>query len=1523
MKGASPDRASAGKARVLQQGTGDVAFIQSCLPKVPVSYNPDWRWYSSCNLTIHNREAGSVGRELCFSVAQKSKWLGRKKSTEVGVGTLPLSIPLHRLNGVHPVTLFNDLSGKKTQAYHSCILAFSPLNTSAVTGSSSGSKAKGAMQAAAISAGFLLGLRFDTEAELLMWVAAIKDAVSSPIGSSHLPSVFHVTVPRHQVIDAQDALLMLEPVTPYPSKVVLRHAITLDTIYEVELWKVVSIGHRLDVAQLWIEAVPATTKSRDNVMLTVLCNDVPKASEALRQAISPHLMYDETLVEDVSNQLVTYCKRRVQPNSTQNGASSPTLKSSLAAVALSPDRRGSSVSTNSSIFSWKSLPNLQKESINCVYGSIGDTASSGSSEHLPGSVSSNSAALQALKPFAAVPSSVRQADVSQLCLDDRPYDLTPLNPASKYRNMLSQQSTHSLPSTRIISADHRSSSLHDLRSIGVQHRRDKLQAMPKAIDIHNLEVGRLNSRAKLLPGQLDMPGDDLAISTSDRPLTPDLPEYQNVLSDKPLVSMTVGSDRSMPGPDGYSKIPPDQSPANTTTAMDRVRKMEERRQAFKSESSLTHASTLPRSMGRPVQDSVRAGRNELPLPDLNAEYVDMSGSAAGAVVAASGAPVHSARHSVAALSHAASLGQLPLIPRTASSVGGRRPHNESQCRSGTLSSNSDQSLSPTGSDNAFASHYYHDISVQSQKNSTAVSQAQPSIHTAASRSKSTPNAVANKLSAPPEEPKALQRAKKISSRRKEAANAKAPPPPGQAISMEPLMPSTTAPNARPVVTPTMLPADSTYTTTTHVQERRAALKSRSTSDDTLSDVNYARLDLKSAAPAKTGVGKVSPEGTSKSTTENADMNAASVVSSTYDIPPPPVPLSNADSDAASQASSHNTYDVPPHPVPAPRSGESSVPLNSIHEYDVPQKGSSLHVSSNTVSSSTNTSNVPSLAPCPGPVAEDPGTYDVPPHPVPAVRPGDNGPSLNSVPERESLPARNFNDTPDHTMTPVAKDSSSSVSDNNSSSVMSADVPDLSPRSLHAAEGPDTYDVPPRPVPAARPVGSNASLNSQQSDDVPPLPARNYEEVPKSGTSPPTIAQSGSDVSITSSSVESCNAAEGPDTYDVPPCPVPAARPVGSNASLNSQQSDDVPPLPARNYEEVPKSGTSPPTIAQSGSDVSITSSSVESCNASSLPPRPGPDHAESYHVDIRNMLTTVSETESLAECGAGNSYDVPSTLARRPTRKPSYEEVILFADGRGLASSPAVFSTSRDSGSQQDGNGNVDDDEYMSMDSARAAHAKMSVPVPAPRSKLPASSNNDVSTASEADLHQPLLAPQQQPGRPRDNHYIDVKIDMRAGLPRYPARSHVTQQLDEDDQYVNLSTDERTGPPRYMAESQSQTGVYSSQDVLCDSDDDQYVSVESRRLFSETSGAAWANTVDEDCCSLVSTRNVYSSVDELDNTAVVLGNTSLQRGSRPRFLVSRTVTVDDNYMDMSDTLRKKRQQLESTPAQTSVNSSTD
>ena len=34
MKGASPDRASAGKARVLQQGTGDVAFIQSCLPKV-------------------------------------------------------------------------------------------------------------------------------------------------------------------------------------------------------------------------------------------------------------------------------------------------------------------------------------------------------------------------------------------------------------------------------------------------------------------------------------------------------------------------------------------------------------------------------------------------------------------------------------------------------------------------------------------------------------------------------------------------------------------------------------------------------------------------------------------------------------------------------------------------------------------------------------------------------------------------------------------------------------------------------------------------------------------------------------------------------------------------------------------------------------------------------------------------------------------------------------------------------------------------------------------------------------------------------------------------------------------------------------------------------------------------------------------------------------------------------------------------------------------------------------------------
>lgn len=131
----------------------------------------------------------------------------------------------------------------------------------------------------------------------------------------HLPSVFHVTVPRHQVIEAQDALLMLEPVSPQPLKAVLRHAMTNESFHEIELWKIVSIGHRLDVPQLWIETLPAAAKARDNTMITVLCSDVLHVSEALRQGVTPHLMADERLQEETNNQLVTYRKCWVRPDS--------------------------------------------------------------------------------------------------------------------------------------------------------------------------------------------------------------------------------------------------------------------------------------------------------------------------------------------------------------------------------------------------------------------------------------------------------------------------------------------------------------------------------------------------------------------------------------------------------------------------------------------------------------------------------------------------------------------------------------------------------------------------------------------------------------------------------------------------------------------------------------------------------------------------------------------------------------------------------------------------------------------------------------------------------------------------------------------------------------------------------------------------------------------------------------------------------------------------------------------------------
>ena len=123
-----------------------------------------------------------------------------------------------------------------------------------------------------------------------------------------IQSVFHVSIPRHQVVDAQEALLTLEPFSPYPSKAELRHPVTYKSFYSIELWKVVSLGYRLDVAQLWIETLPMSVKSRDNTMITLLCRNVIQASTSLCQAILPHLQADEQLREETANQLVTIRK---------------------------------------------------------------------------------------------------------------------------------------------------------------------------------------------------------------------------------------------------------------------------------------------------------------------------------------------------------------------------------------------------------------------------------------------------------------------------------------------------------------------------------------------------------------------------------------------------------------------------------------------------------------------------------------------------------------------------------------------------------------------------------------------------------------------------------------------------------------------------------------------------------------------------------------------------------------------------------------------------------------------------------------------------------------------------------------------------------------------------------------------------------------------------------------------------------------------------------------------------------------
>lgn len=109
------------------------------------------------------------GEELCFTVSQKGRWLQRKKSLEVSSSR---TIPIHRISGVYPVTQHQEHDGKQQQVYHSCILAIAP-ETSV-----------GNSPISDTSFGYLMGLRFTQERDLLLWAAALKEAMAAPIGSS-------------------------------------------------------------------------------------------------------------------------------------------------------------------------------------------------------------------------------------------------------------------------------------------------------------------------------------------------------------------------------------------------------------------------------------------------------------------------------------------------------------------------------------------------------------------------------------------------------------------------------------------------------------------------------------------------------------------------------------------------------------------------------------------------------------------------------------------------------------------------------------------------------------------------------------------------------------------------------------------------------------------------------------------------------------------------------------------------------------------------------------------------------------------------------------------------------------------------------------------------------------------------------------------------------------------------------------------------------------------------------------------
>eukprot|EP00117_Sycon_ciliatum_P042118 scpid30385/ scgid30688/ len=175
-------------------------------------------------------------------------------------------------------------------------------------------------------------IRFVYSEDLVEWVATLKSALALCLcNDGEIPSLYHVRVPSHQrVVAQQHALLVITPAKPRPLCIRLLHPLSMVPLYEVTLTSIYSIGQRFDVKQLWLSIAQSPQSPLGmSIDLSLHCQCVGLLVKAIKAALHYNLDWGEEIVTNTTSTFIHHSRQRAPSSISSNPDGEPHRRDSL------------------------------------------------------------------------------------------------------------------------------------------------------------------------------------------------------------------------------------------------------------------------------------------------------------------------------------------------------------------------------------------------------------------------------------------------------------------------------------------------------------------------------------------------------------------------------------------------------------------------------------------------------------------------------------------------------------------------------------------------------------------------------------------------------------------------------------------------------------------------------------------------------------------------------------------------------------------------------------------------------------------------------------------------------------------------------------------------------------------------------------------------------------------------------------------------------------------------------------------